>query len=585
MNVKDFSIVSEMQNVKLDLNVLDKSENCVILKFEMQAENKIVPSPVRINWEVPVENTISVWAPLIGLSRSIGPNWNKRKAESKTAAGAPVLALVNNTGISSCTVAISDAKTPTEIGAGISEEKAVFLCNATFFTSYISPIDHYEAYIRIDFEKLPFTKSVEKVSEWWEKEFGYEKAYVPKEAYLPMNSAWYSFHQELDPQRLIEECKISATLGMKTLIIDDGWQTDDNRRGYKYCGDWELATSKIPDMKALTDKIHKLGMKVMLWYAVPFVGIHTKAYERFKDKALTDLNDVLVVDIRYREVREYLVQTYVDGVQKFGLDGLKLDFISHFYLKKDSPAVNDDMDIPSVEDALERLLADVKEALLQINPNILLEFRQDYIGPVVLKYGNMIRVGDCPYDSLKNRVGIVDLRLTSGKTAVHSDMIMWSNDAPVEAVARQLISTLFGVPQVSVLLRELPAEHLNAIKFWLDFYTENRELLHSKSMSVKNPELNYSQVQTQKGGSVIGVNYANIPFEVSPFASVDAKYVYVNSSDMPYLCLYAAENVGTCKITVRDCLGNTMSESVTELTAGALMLNVPICGLAEITQC
>ncbi|MBQ9132014.1 MAG: hypothetical protein IJX62_06060 [Clostridia bacterium] len=167
MNVKDFSIVSEMQNVKLDLNVLDKSENCVILKFEMQAENKIVPSPVRINWEVPVENTISVWAPLIGLSRSIGPNWNKRKAESKTAAGAPVLALVNNTGISSCTVAISDAKTPTEIGAGISEEKAVFLCNATFFTSYISPIDHYEAYIRIDFEKLPFTKSVEKVSEWW----------------------------------------------------------------------------------------------------------------------------------------------------------------------------------------------------------------------------------------------------------------------------------------------------------------------------------------------------------------------------------------------------------------------------------
>lgn len=33
-----------------------------------------------------------------------------------------------------------------------------------------------------------------------------------------------------------------------------------------------------------------------------------------------------------------------------------------------------------------------------------------------MKYGNMICVGDCPCNSIQNCVGIIDLRLTSGKT-------------------------------------------------------------------------------------------------------------------------------------------------------------------------
>ena len=83
-------------------------------------------------------------------------------------------------------------------------------------------------------------------------------------------------------------------------------------------------------------------------------------------------------------------------------------------------------DIKSLPLAVNRLLSDVMERLKAIKPEILIEFRQSYIGPAIRKYGNIFRAADCPADILTNRVRTVDLRLFSGNTAVHSDMLEWN---------------------------------------------------------------------------------------------------------------------------------------------------------------
>ena len=58
------------------------------------------------------------------------------------------------------------------------------------------------------------------------------------------------------------------------------------------------------------------------------------------------------------------------------------------------------------------------------------------------KYGNMLRVGDCPGDVLTNRSQAINLRFTSGETAVHSDMIMWNKTDTVENAADKIMAII-----------------------------------------------------------------------------------------------------------------------------------------------
>ena len=61
-------------------------------------------------------------------------------------------------------------------------------------------------------------------------------------------------------------------MGMRCVIVDDGWQTIDNQRGYAFTGDWEVADSRFSDLPAHVDRTHSLGMAELLWISLPFVG-------------------------------------------------------------------------------------------------------------------------------------------------------------------------------------------------------------------------------------------------------------------------------------------------------------------------
>jgi alpha-galactosidase len=60
-------------------------------------------------------------------------------------------------------------------------------------------------------------------------------------------------------------------------------------------------------------------------------------------------------------------------------------------------------DYHSLEDAVDALMAETADTLRGINPEVLIEFRQRYVGPAIRKYGNMLRVKDCPNDAIRNR--------------------------------------------------------------------------------------------------------------------------------------------------------------------------------------
>ncbi len=563
-------------NKSADIKLTQKIINDILYVYvNMTMPTPGVPEPFFVKWKFSVKDCYSTWNPSLLDIHGLAYNWGMLGIQSRLASWMPVQELISKNGTNKLCIAVSDVDTPITIRTGLCEEDAMLECEIEFFTKPTSPTESYNAVIRLDMREIPYYDSIYETADWWENECGYEPAYVPDSARMPMDSLWYSFHQLLNREEIIKECKASRELGLETVIIDDGWQTDEYSRGYAYCGDWQVAPEKIGDMASLVEEIHKIGMKVMLWYSVPFMGIYTEKFKEFEGMFLEGSgNDKTFfgLDPRYKKVREYLVSVYENAVKNWNLDGLKLDFIDSFVLKGKSLEYDEKRDIQSLEDAIHALVSEIKSVLTAINPDILIEFRQSYVGPSIRKYGNMLRVGDCPCDMLKNRIGIVNLRLTSGKTAVHSDMLMWRMDDTPENAALQFASILYGVPQISVRVDKLPESHYRMLKYYVSFWKDRKEVLLDGKLTAKNPESNYSQVSSVLGDKAVVTVYTNPVVEVTT-----TETVAVNASGYESLIIKGGENK---KYKTVNCMGEEISCGV--ITDSVTEIPVPAAGMIFI---
>ncbi len=567
----NYKIYSENKKAQLSLRS-SEADGITLLYVELVHDEPCVPEKFTVEWEIPATDTYSFWGPNVSTNRNLAPNWGPRATDARLAAGAPVHAIISSNDKNRLTIALSDPMIPTSISTGVSEETAFMVCKAEFFTNPTSPIKSYSAVVRLDYRDLNYCDTIRDSVSWWETNCGYQSAPVPESARLPMDSLWYSFHQNLDFDEIIRECSLAKPLGLDTVIIDDGWQTVDSGRGYAYCGDWKPLG--LPRIAELVQKIHEIGMKVILWYSVPFLGIYAEKYEELRDYTLYSLFDdtTYALDPRYKKVRDYLIDIYENAVRDWKLDGLKLDFIDSFCLGNEEGKPVWERDYTSLEDGVDALMSEVREKLCAIDPEIMIEFRQSYIGPAIRKYGNMLRVGDCPCDALANRRAIIDLRLTSGKTAVHSDMLMWNANDKVENVALQLASTLFSVPQISVHLDKIPESHKKALAFYLDFWRKNRDVLLDGTLYASAPCTVYSRAYSKKGKKAVWAAYEN------PVVDIDCDDLCaVNCSCHEHL--YIDGKKGKHFTTV-NCMGETVSEGVIE--SSTQKLPVPTAGMVFI---
>ena len=571
--IMEYRIKGGNAGAKIFIDNERQSDGIVFFDVNLVLEEEAVPEEFCISFSIPAIDAYSVWSPSVRFDRHLGPNWSKRVTASRLASWMPLHAIVSSAGKNRTLVALSDAKTPTSLGTGICEEDACVQWDIKFFTIPVAPLKEYKATVRIDERDIAYYDAIYDAVAWWENDCGYVPAYVPESAKLPMNSLWYSYHQKLNVDEILEECRISKKLGLDTVIVDDGWQTDDSNRGYQFCGDWEVAKTKIPDMKEFVKQVHETGMKIMIWYSVPFMGTGAKMFEHFKDMLLNGRNNVYALDPRYKEVRDYLVGMYAHAMKEWNLDGLKLDFIDSFRLEGKSLEYDARRDYQSLEDAVDVLMTEVSDTLRKINPEALIEFRQTYVGPAIRKYGNMLRVMDCPNDAICNRQDVVNLRFTSGNTAVHSDMIMWNHDDTVESAALQFVSLLYSVPQVSVKLAEISEEHKKMLEFYLSFWHENRETLLEGKILAANPESGYSIVCAEKCGNAIFTSYTDRVIDCRKYKNIIA----VNSSRSSSLILKGAEGKNYKCV---DCMGNILDEGKVD---GALFeVTVPVAGMVYI---
>jgi alpha-galactosidase len=447
-----------------------------------------------------------------------------------------------------------------------------------FFGESEAPISSYRAKLRFDRRDVFFGDAIASASKWISETAGLKPAKVPEAAFDPLYSSWYSFHQSVTDKAIEAECAEAAKLGMKTLIVDDGWQSDQSQ-GYATCGDWKVSKKRFPDFAAHVKRVQAMGFRYMIWYSVPFVGPKSENYARFKGKYLGPSLGSYVLDPRFPEVRQFLCETYAKAMKDWNLDGLKLDFIDWFGCRGEDPAVKENYagrDIKSLSEAVDVLMKAVYAAVTDVNPDALLEFRQTYVGPGIRQYGNMLRATDCPGDLLANRRRITNLRLTSGETAVHADMLEWNKAETAESAARFVLSSIFGVIQYSVMLRDVPESHRRMIAHWIRFSQEHRETLLKGAFRPHHYAANYPVIEAESAGERIVAVYNNV--SVADCGAADKPVYVLNASGKARVAVRLA---ASAKGVLFDTFGNPAGELA--LKPGAQDVAIPVSGYLRVS--
>lgn len=537
-------------------------------------------SPLSIKWNSHMVGLLSYWSPIAdrkrGVRQWIWPSENL----SNMYYGAPVISVIKQGDENFSTVAVSDAVNPIRMTFAINdfEEKENLDFHIHLFEGWRAE-GIYKVRIRIDERAISYYEAIPQVSKWWNTFYPRINT-VPECAEYPLYSTWYNYHQNPTQESLERELKEAVRCGMKAIIIDDGWSYAGNGTGdYSNCGDWSVTETKFPDFKGFVDKAHALGVKVAVWFPVPFVGYNTKDYQKFQGKLLynSGQDKAGILDPRYPDVRKHITETFANMANQYNLDGLKLDFIDSFRCWDTALLCTDKCegyDCNEVEEGIIRLLREIRETLTAKKADFMIEFRQYYVGPAIVRDTNMLRVIDCAFDTVTNRIGIVDLRLMDYDLAVHADMLLWAQDETPTNCAKMLLNIMFGVPQFSVLLQNSSVEQKKVISQYIAYWEENKNLILHGTFKAENPGIGYSFVSSENTEKCIAVAYAknDVLFkgkETDVFNATAKNYFYIENSSGK-----------DAQAVVFDCFGTLIAECAIE--PGVCKVQVPEGGMVKI---
>ena len=559
-----------------------------VVTVRISSPTNAMPPSFGVFYRVPGAGVQNVWVSdferdACHLWPQLWWDWHARYS-SQLAKETPIAVGFNSHEVVPVALACSEAFDAIDFGLYADDRTCEIVGRCEFFAKPVTPIHEYSVSVMLDRRGGGFAETVRDCSQWIARRNGFRTAAVPESAFDPLYSTWYAYLQDVHDRELEEEARLAASLGMKTMILDDGWQKVESASFYSATGDWQPVKSRFPDMKAHVKAVHDAGLKYMLWLSVPYVGDESKAWDRFKDKLLKTHGSVSpgrigVLDPRFSEVREYLISTYERVVGEWGFDGVKLDFIDQFALSGPDPALKDGYagrDCRSVPEAVDRLMKDVLTRLRKINPEVLVEFRQHYMGPAILQYGNMMRASDCPADPTANRKRICNLRLTSGAMAVHSDMLVWSKDETPEGAALPILNALYSTIQYSMVLATIAPAHREVIRRWLAFSQEHREALLKGAFTPLHPENGYTAIVGESAAERVVTAYAHNVCVESGAADKPVFIVNATGRSGVLVSLAAAPKA----VRAFDVLGREVPVAVPP--AGLSRVEVPASGHLEI---
>ncbi len=149
----------------------------------------------------------------------------------------------------------------------------------------------------------------------------------------PQYNTWIELQYNQNEKDILKYARSILDNGFPpgVLMIDDNWQID--------YGTWDFAAERFENPKAMVDKLHAMGFKVMLWVC-PFISPDSEVYRELASKRLLVFEDAekttpaivrwwngasAVIDLTNPDGEKW----YIDQLQRlqkeYGVDGFKLD--------------------------------------------------------------------------------------------------------------------------------------------------------------------------------------------------------------------------------------------------------------------
>lgn len=143
---------------------------------------------------------------------------------------------------------------------------------------------------------------------------------------------WEATYFDFDADKIVSIAEQAAKLGLDLMVLDDGWfgtRSSDSSG----LGDWVVNDAKLPGgLKALSDRIHALGMKFGLWFEPEMVNPDSELLRAHPDWALqlrgrkpSQYRNQLVLDYTRPEVLDTVFEMMANVLRSARIEYVKWD--------------------------------------------------------------------------------------------------------------------------------------------------------------------------------------------------------------------------------------------------------------------
>jgi alpha-galactosidase len=212
-------VEGDLKGFDVQLSTKKLEDGLELVTIKVSSNKAATPPKFSLKWKFPSQDITKFWNPNFGVNKA---NFYNMNVSSRSTKLAPIITFMNTNDENRFSFAVADALDKLHLSAYIMEEDAYFYCEVVFFDEQSPAITSYETELIIDKRKKPFYNTLSNITDWWAKHDNYHPATPPHDAFLPVYSTWYSYHQNLDVDAVVEECRQSKEMGIKTVIIDDG---------------------------------------------------------------------------------------------------------------------------------------------------------------------------------------------------------------------------------------------------------------------------------------------------------------------------------------------------------------------------